>query len=249
MLMRLLVRSIWLVGEVVRAMLDYFFRVAFKSASTKRTARALWLQRASRRHLRVFNYTACYTGKVPTHGLMVSNHLGYLDVLVIASITPAVFVSKAEVRNWPVFGLLAALAGTVFVNRERRSQVSKTNEEIEEALRDNCMVVLFPEGTSTNGKGLLPFKTSLLEPVARDNHSLTTCWLHYELTDGDASNEVCYWGDHVFFSHLINLTKKRSIHAEIRFGEFTKETTDRKELARQLHDAVAELQNGLAVSQ
>jgi 1-acyl-sn-glycerol-3-phosphate acyltransferase len=241
MILRVVGRSCWFAAEVSWAVLDYVLHAAFAPAATKRAARAAWLGRASRRHLRIFNYRATISGPIPQRGLLVSNHLSYLDILVISSITPAVFVSKAEVRQWPLFGWLAALAGTVFVNRERRTQVGKTNLEIEQALAEDALVTLFPEGTSSNGKQLLPFKTSLLEPVAQNSHHIALCCLHYELTDGDASNDVCYWGDHSFFPHLVKLIGKRSIHAEVRFGTFKKETTDRKELARQLYDAVAAL--------
>ena len=243
MILRKLGRSCWFTAEVSWAVIDYARRAAFAPAKTKRLARAAWLQRASRRHLRIFNFSASVTGPIPQQGLLVSNHLSYLDILVLSSITPAVFVSKAEVRKWPLFGWLAMLAGTVFVNRERRTQVGQTNQEIEQALAENTLVVLFPEGTSSDGKQLLPFKTSLLEPVARDPHDIATCWLHYELTDGDAGQEVCYWGDHSFFPHLMNLIGKRAIRAEIRFGTFKKETTDRKELARQLNAAVGVLKS------
>jgi len=241
MIFRVAGRSCWFVAEVSWAVLDYLLRAAFAPPAAKRAARAAWLSRASRRHLRIFNYSATISGPIPQRGLLVSNHLSYLDILVIATITPAVFVSKAEVRQWPLFGWLAALAGTVFVNRERRTQVGKTNFEIEQALAENTLVTLFPEGTSSNGKQLLPFKTSLLEPVAQNTHNIALCSLHYEVPDGDASNDVCYWGDHTFFPHLVHLIGKRSIHADIRFGKFKKDTTDRKELARQLYDAVAAL--------
>lgn len=246
MFLRKLGRFFWFTAEVTWAALDYFRSAAFAPAQTKRLARAAWLQRASRRHLRIFNFHATVTGPIPRQGLLASNHLSYLDILVLSSITPAVFVSKAEVRNWPLFGWFAMLAGTVFVNRERRSQVGQTNQEIEQALAENALVVLFPEGTSSDGKQLLPFKTSLLEPVARDPHDIAICWLHYELEDGDAGEEVCYWGDHTFVPHLANLVGKRSIRAKIRFGEFKKTTTDRKELARQLHAAISRLMTASA---
>ena len=131
MIFRVAGRSCWFVAEVSWAVLDYLLRAAFAPPAAKRAARAAWLSRASRRHLRIFNYSATISGPIPQRGQLVSNHLSYLDILVIAPITPAVFVSKAEVRQWPLFGWLAALAGTVFVNRERRTQVGKTNFEIE----------------------------------------------------------------------------------------------------------------------
>lgn len=204
-------------------------------------ARARWLQQASRRHLKIFDYTAGVTGPIPTRGLLVANHLSYLDILAIAAVTPAVFVSKADVRRWPLFGWLAGLAGTVFVERERRTHVGAVNDEIQQALDGGALVVVFPEGTSSDGTTILPFRTSLLEPAARSQHPIATAWLHYELPDGDAREEVCYWGDHVFFPHLLNLTGKRSVRATLRFGSFEKHTEDRKELARQLHAEVVKL--------
>ena len=148
------------------------------------------------------------------------------------------FVSKADVRRWPLFGWFAAIAGTVFVNRERRTHVGEVNQEVEAALAAGALVVIFPEGTSSDGSQVLPFRTSLLEPAARGNHPIFVSWLHYDLADGDAGQEVCYWGDHSFFGHLLNLLGKQSIRATLRFAPFERTTDDRKVLAGQLHDAV-----------
>jgi 1-acyl-sn-glycerol-3-phosphate acyltransferase len=93
---------------------------------------------------------------IPAGGLLVSNHLGYLDVLVLSAITPAVFVAKREIRNWPLVGLLASLAGTLFVDRERRVQVGRMNDDIQVTLAAGALVVLFAEGTSSNGQTVLP---------------------------------------------------------------------------------------------
>ena len=243
MTLRSVFRLCWLAGEILRAFLDYFFRVAFVSAAGKRTARAAWMQRAARRHLRIFNFTVAVTGAIPRSGLFVSNHLSYMDILVICSVTPAAFVSKADVRGWPVFGRLATLGGTVFVERERRLVVGEVNTQIQSALDSGVLVVIFPEGTSTDGQSVLPFRSSLLEPVAGGTHAITVGRLAYSLPagEGDAGQEVCYWGDHVFAKHLLNLTRKRAVRASIRFAPFGRASGDRKELARQLHEAVGRL--------
>jgi 1-acyl-sn-glycerol-3-phosphate acyltransferase len=236
-------RLVWFAWEAVVIGVNYLFTAAFAPQKSKRLARAAWLSRSSRRHLKLFGYTADVAGKIPQTGLLVSNHLSYLDVLAIAAVTPAVFVSKAEVRRWPLFGWFAAMGGTVFVERERRLHVGEVNREIEAALADGVLVVIFPEGTSSNGDNVLPFRTSLLEPAARGGHEISVGWLHYELADGDARQEVCYWGDHLFFPHLLNLLGKKSVHAILRFGKFQRTAEDRKELAKQLHAAVLELKN------
>ena len=234
-------RICWFVGELTVVVCNYFFTTAFAPKNSKRAARAAWLQRASRRHLKIFGYSATVTGPIPESGLLVSNHLGYLDILAISAATPAVFVSKSEVRGWPLFGWLAALAGTVFIERTRRTHVGAVNREIQAALAEGVLVVVFPEGTSSNGEAILPFRSPLLEPALAGGHEISTAWLHYELPDGDAKNEVCYWGDHTFFPHLLNLLGRKSIRATLRFGKFQRTTDDRKELAKQLHAAVVEL--------
>jgi 1-acyl-sn-glycerol-3-phosphate acyltransferase len=119
--------------------------------------------------------------------------------------------------------------------------VGQVNLEVEQALAAGALVVIFPEGTSTNGETILPFRTSLLEPAARGNHDLAIGWLHYELEDGDARQEVCYWGDHSFFPHVLRLLGKKSIRATLRFEKFQRATDDRKVLANQLRDAVVKL--------
>lgn len=237
-------RTLWFLWEVLVVIVLYFLTAARAPKEKQRLARAEWLSRSSRRHLKIFGYSASVSGEVPRQGLLMSNHLSYLDILAISAATPAVFVSKADVRRWPLFGWFAAIAGTVFVDRERRTQVGQVNQEIETALAAGALVVIFPEGTSTNGGSILPFRTSLLEPAARGRHEITVGWIHYELPagDGDAGTEVCYWGDHSFFPHVMNLLGKKNIRATLRFGKFQRATDDRKELAGQLRAAVVALQ-------
>lgn len=234
-------RLVWFAWEVVVIIINYFLTAARAPQDKQRWERAAWLSRSSRRHLRIFGYSARVFGAIPRSGLLICNHLSYLDVLAISATTPAVFVSKAEVRRWPLFGRFAAMGGTVFVNRERRQHVGQVNQEIEAALAGGVLVVIFAEGTSTNGETVLPFRTSLLEPAARGNHEITAGWLHYELEDGDARQEVCYWGEHTFFPHLLKLLGKKAIHATLRFGTFSRTTEDRKVLAVQLREAVVKL--------
>jgi len=234
-------RICWFAFEVTGAIFNYFFTAAFAPEKSKRLARAAWLHRAARRHLKIFSYSADVAGPVPQSGLLVSNHLSYFDVLAIAAITPAVFVAKSEIRGWPLFGWLASLAGTVFVERGRRAHVGAVNREIESALAAGALVVVFPEGTSTNGGEVLPFRSSLLEPVTTGTNSISIGCIRYELDGGDARNEVCFWGDHTFFPHVMNLLGKRRVRATVRFGTFQRATDDRKELAKQLREAVLEL--------
>ena len=239
--LRVIARLGRLGGAVFVSLLDYVFRCAFRRSDTQLAARSLWLHRATRRTLRFLQVEPQASGPIPSRGLLISNHLSYLDILVLSSLTPAVFVSKHDVKYWPVFGQFAVLAGTVFVDRRRRFQVGPINDEITAALKQGALVVLFPEGTSTNGQTLLPFKSSLLEPATNPAWPLAIGWIHYEIDDGDASNEVCYWGDHTFFPHMLNLLSKRRVRATVRFGHFAERNGDRKELAQRLREEILAL--------
>jgi 1-acyl-sn-glycerol-3-phosphate acyltransferase len=240
---RVIGRTFWLGEVILFALADFLVRCAFRHKNSRHT-RAEWLQRHSRRALRIFRLRPQVIGTVPSRGIMISNHLSYLDILVLSSITPAVFVSKREVKFWPVFGQCAQMAGTVFVDRERRTQVGEINRDIEAALADGALVVLFPEGTSSNGQTVLPFKSSLLEPAAQPGHPVWVSHLQYSLNDGDAGGDVCYWGDHTFLPHVLNLLGKRMIRATVRFASFQPAGADRKQLAVQLRDAVLRLKDG-----
>jgi lyso-ornithine lipid O-acyltransferase len=191
--------------------------------------------------LRVFSIEVRSDGTVPHLGLLVSNHLSYLDILVLGSIARPTFVSKHEVRSWPVFGWLASLAGTIFVNREKRSEVATSTEQIREVLARGDLLVLFPEGTSSDGQTVLPFKSSLLEPVVEAKQPISGSYINYAMTDGDVGKEVCYWGDMTLGPHLLNLLGKRGIVAHVSFREIDDVSGNRKQLAQRLHATVLQL--------
>jgi 1-acyl-sn-glycerol-3-phosphate acyltransferase len=236
-------RFFWFVGVVLVAVFDFLFRCAFRPGNSAPTARALWLQRHSRRVLKIFRLEPRVSGPVPARGLLVSNHLGYLDVFVLASIAPAMLVAKREIRFWPVVGWLAQMGGTLFIDRARRVEVVRVNHEIQAALNRGALVVLFPEGTSSNGQTVLPFKSSLLEPAAATAHPLSVSVIQYTIEDGDAGEDVCYWGNHTFFPHLLNLLGKRAVHATVRFATVQRTGADRKQLAVQLREEILKLKN------
>ncbi|HWD92971.1 MAG TPA: lysophospholipid acyltransferase family protein [Verrucomicrobiae bacterium] len=240
---RVVGRLLWMMAEFIIAALNY---ARWCGGNCSGATRAAWLQHTSRRMLRIFKTEIQTSGAVPKNGLLVSNHLSYIDILVLASITPAMFVAKQEVKSWPVFGFFAKLAGTVFVDRERRTRVGQTTDEIQSALDRGALVVLFPEGTSSNGETVLPFKSSLLEPAARQTHSLFASLIQYQLDDGDVGEEVCYWKDMTLVPHLINLLGKRALRASVRFTQLREGSTDRKVLARQLHSEILRLKEAPA---
>ena len=234
-------RFLWFVGVILAASFEFLFQCTFRPKKSAAAARALWLQRNSRRVLKIFKLEARVSGLVPASGLLVSNHSGYLDIFVLASLAPAVFVAKREIKSWPVVGWLTQMGGTLFVDRERRVHVGEVNDKIQAALDRGALVVLFPEGGSSNGQTVLPFKSSLLEPAAQSADPLSVSAIQYTIEDGDAGDEVCYWGGHTFFPHLLNLLGKRAVRATVRFAPFQRTGADRKQLALQLRGEILKL--------
>ena len=240
---RVLFRLIWMAAIFAISTADFIVTRAARS----KESRSLWLQRTASRFLPLFGIQPQVKGTVPTRGLLVCNHLSYMDIVVLASLTPSVFVAKREVKSWPLFGWFSTMGGSVYVNRDRRTQVGEFAAAIQAELDRGALVVLFPEGTSSGGQTVLPFKSSLLEPAARDTHALWAGLIQYQLDDGDVSEEVCYWKDMTLVPHLLNLLSKRRIGVEVRFQSIQKVSTDRKEIAQQLHAAVLRLkESGVA---
>jgi 1-acyl-sn-glycerol-3-phosphate acyltransferase len=205
--------------------------------------RALWAQWISRRFLSLIDCSVRVAGIVPATGLIVSNHLGYLDILVISSVCHAVFVSKSEVRNWPIFGTLARMGGAIFVDRRRKTAVVRDLTSVVDALEAEVPVVLFPEGTSSDGSGVLPFQSSLLQAAIVSKVEITPAAIRYDMQGGSVTEEICYWRDMVFARHFWNLLGKQSITATLRFGTPHAPGPSRKEHARNLRQAVVQLRS------
>ena len=237
-------RLAWLAREITWIALNYVPRVALRSDSSLLQAKARWLQWGCRRVIKIFRLEIHAAESVPRQGLMVSNHLSYLDVLVFSALTPCVFVAKREVKDWPVFGWFARLAGTLFADRQRRLQVGVLAKALKDVLDQGTLVVLFPEGTSSDGQTVLPFKSALLSPVATCAGPVAASVIHYFLNDGDVKDEVCYWKDMTLLPHLINLLSKQSIVAGVGFSQMEVNGSDRKMLARRLHAKVQSMKNG-----
>jgi 1-acyl-sn-glycerol-3-phosphate acyltransferase len=203
--------------------------------------RTEWLHRWSRFASRVVGIRVTTNGSMPRSGLLVCNHLSYLDVIVLSSIRPCVFVAKRDVASWPLFGWLAHAAGTIFVDRERRLSSPNSVDIIRNAIANGAVVVLFPEGTSSDGSTVLPFKPALLESAVQLRCSIAAASIEYALDDGSVADEVCYWRDMTLVPHLLNLFFKREIRANYSFSPARIRAGNRKEIARELRDEIVSI--------
>lgn len=174
--------------------------------------------------------------------LLVSNHLSYVDIVTLMATTPGVFVAKSEVARWPFLGLLARVANTVFVDRGSRKDVVRVNAHIERVLRRGEGLIMFPEGTSSRGAEVLPFRSSLLEPAARSGLPVSCASISYATPVGAPPAEwsVCWWGDMTFGKHFYELLRLPGIQGSVVFGQERLSGSDRHALARDLQRAVSD---------
>jgi 1-acyl-sn-glycerol-3-phosphate acyltransferase len=171
---------------------------------------------------------------------LVSNHLSYFDVIVFFTQVHCIFVAKAELAGWPVFGWLAKSANTMFIDRNSKKDIHRVIALIEQAIHESDGVIVFPESTSTKGSEVLPFKSPLLEYAAEKNFPVSYATIHYRTfpPDPPAHLSICWWGDMTFGGHFLDLLKLSRIDATITFGATTVQGDDRKVLAQDLWDRI-----------
>ncbi|HSH16483.1 MAG TPA: lysophospholipid acyltransferase family protein [Verrucomicrobiae bacterium] len=240
-LLRCVLRSSGLIVIAAGLPVDWLCSILLAGRRRDHPAHARLLHRWARFTTWLAGCRVTFQGQPPSHGLCISNHLSYLDIAAYGSVAPMLFVSKHEVRRWPLFGQWAAMCGTLFIQRERKGHVADVGEQMGEVLRTGAPLVVFPEGTSSGGETVLPFKSSLFQPAIDHQWPVTPMRIDYELPGGSVSGEVAYWGDMTLLPHLLNLFKKRNLRAIIRFGEPLPPGTDRKDLCRRAHAAVVNL--------
>jgi 1-acyl-sn-glycerol-3-phosphate acyltransferase len=207
--------------------------------------RAAWLHDSARTILRRVGTEVIAEGEPPPHGLIVSNHLSYMDILVYASVLPCLFVSKREVQGWPVMGRLASMAGTIYVERERSADHRSAAGLMEQALAARVAVILFPEGTSTDGGTLLPFRSPFFNPAVRTHAEVTAAAIGYESSTA-AESELAYYGDDTFGPHLLHTFGQMRVRAHVAFSSAGRCYVDRKEAARMTHAEVERLRASVA---
>ena len=172
--------------------------------------------------------------------LVASNHVSYLDILLLGSIYPSLFVAKREIASWPLFGWVARGAGTIFVDRDRPKDVIRAGREMAETLGVGVPLTIFPEGRSSAGATILPFMPSLLEPAAQAGIPCFAAAIRYETPGSDAppASTVCWHDGSSFPGHFLRLTALPRIVARVRFAEAPVRSTDRKVLAKSLWESV-----------
>jgi 1-acyl-sn-glycerol-3-phosphate acyltransferase len=180
--------------------------------------------------------------------LLLANHTGWMDIVIFSAVMPISFVAKSEVNSWPFFGTLARLQRTVFVTRQRRSQTAEARDDIRDRLMAGDALVLFPEGTSSDGNRVLPFKSALLgaaEAEIGGRHVLvqpvSTAYIGiHGIPMGRENRPLFAWyGDMELVPHLWEALKAGPLDVVMEFHPpLSLDAMDRKQLAKEAEIAV-----------
>jgi lyso-ornithine lipid O-acyltransferase len=188
--------------------------------------------------------------------LILSNHVSWIDILALGTVMPMSFVAKSEVAAWPVFGMLAKLQRSVFVDRNRKSGTGRANAEIAERLNEGDPIVLFAESTTSDGNRLLPFRSALVgaaqEAILSSGSGKHVCLqpvsLAYTRRDGLPTGRmgralIGWYGDKEMLPHLAGILRGGPLDVEVRFGTplAFDAGCDRKGITRQAEDDVRRL--------
>jgi len=206
--------------------------------------RAEWAQQTAKAIMRGVGIRYHVEGTPPTHGLVVANHLSYLDVLILSAAMPCFFVAKMEISGWPIFGKAAHVSGTIFLDRTSHSSAMSVADQMSERLKQPIPVLLFPEGTSTDGTQVIPFHPRLIDPATAAGIPITTAAIFYVLEDGTPEMELCWYGDESFVTHLKKVLGVAGFEAKVRFGE-SKVYTDRRVAADTTRAEIAAMRTHL----
>jgi 1-acyl-sn-glycerol-3-phosphate acyltransferase len=151
----------------------------------------------------------------------VSNHLSYLDGIIATSLSPLVFIARGDLRQWPFFGIFSLLSNTIFVERNSRYNLQRDISKIVGFLKSKVNVILYPEGTSTDGKKLLPFKSSFFAAAQEAGCMIVPLAIKYKKINAQSlskkNQDLVYWyGDMEFLPHLWKVLKLDKILVEVR---------------------------------
>jgi len=174
--------------------------------------------------------------------VLVSNHISWLDIVAIAATTPVTFVSKSDLRHWPIVGVLAESTGTVFIKRGSLLAVNKTLSHINEIMVSGRKMVFFPEGTTTIGEKVNKFNSALFESSNRANSPVQPIAISY-FHKGNPDRDIApYVDDDHFVLHLWNLFRVGKLDVQLDFlDEISANTYSRQELALRSQERIAEI--------
>jgi 1-acyl-sn-glycerol-3-phosphate acyltransferase len=201
------------------------------------------IRRWSKRLLRILQIEARIHGllgrELPGNLLIVANHISWLDIFVLNALQPARFIAKSELRRWPVVGRLSVGVGTLFIERGRRHDTHKVNRHAVDVLARGDVIAVFPEGTTTDGRDVLPFHGSLLQPIVDAGGYVQPVAIRYRKASGEHSDAPAYVGETSLFESFWRVTAERALIVELHLtAPLSARARHRRELSRAAEAAI-----------
>lgn len=190
----------------------------------------LWVPRSKRLHLatrflsvwariirHVLHLRLHIEGRLPEETVViVANHQSYLDIIALAALKPVTFLAKQEVARWPLIGFAARMAGVVFVDRASHTSRADALVEIADRLTNGISVVVFPEGTTTPGPSVKPFRPGIFRFCQERSLAVVPVAIRYE------DNRFCFVGTDEFVTHFLRTQRVAQLRVHLRCGDILK---------------------------
>ncbi|MDM0043123.1 lysophospholipid acyltransferase family protein [Variovorax dokdonensis] len=239
--LRVIWRLLLAIGHAIRGWCIITFRFPRQTPEE----RAGEVERWSRRMLEIFGISLVVQGVPPARGplLLVVNHLSWLDILVIHSARHVRFVAKSDIRGWPLIGKLATGAGTLYIERERRRDAMRVVHHMAESLQAGDLIAVFPEGTTGDGKTLLPFHANLLQAAISTCSPVQPAALRFaDRATGQTSFAPRYIDDDTLASSVWRTLSAPPLAAYLCFGDVQDaQGKERRAWSQELHAQIQAL--------
>ena len=239
---------VFLIGTTIAVMFFPVLWILLPKKSWKKAWRYQFQRSWAKITAKILGVRLKVKGKAPKAPyFLVSNHIGYLDIMVLWAVTQGVFIAKKEVRSWPLIGIGAKMLGTLFIDRRMFRETTRINALIEEGLANGEGIIVFPEGTSSAGTTTLEFKSPLLKVLAEKEYPVHALAFQYKSAKGypAAQDSLAYWGEMTFVSHLLNVMKMPYFEVAMKFSDQPIIHHERKQLTKDLWQNVETMRDSL----
>ncbi len=216
----------------------------FSEEKTRTTLTKWWC----RRLLKCFNIRVISFGELPavnaSNNMFLCNHVSWADIYALNSVLPLQFIAKSDINHWPILGYLVRKSGTIFINRSSRKDTSRIVETTTKRLLAGANVGFFPEGTTTDGTTLAPFKSSIVQAAINAKAKLHPVAIRYPLATGDINTAMAYAGETTLAESMMNVLRQKEPMVELHYlMPIDAQSDNRQQLTQLAFEGIAKALN------